>query len=175
MSAEEARARDAPAPVHRPRLCSRSPAMARTKQHDSPPRVGASRSAPRGAGDAGAGKRSPVTRPSAARSAASPAPESDLTRAARILATVDSIPRGRVASYGQVALEAGLPRRARLVGRVLSELPAGSAIPWHRVVNAAGRISPRGGDGPREQVRRLRAEGVVVGRGGRIDLARFGW
>lgn len=94
----------------------------------------------------------------------------------RILATVDSIPRGRVASYGQIARLAGLPRRARLVGRVLSELPSGSELPWHRVVNAAGHISRRGdGRGEREQRRRLRAEGVVLLRGGRIDLRTHGW
>lgn len=86
----------------------------------------------------------------------------------RIQAVVDSIPRGTVASYGQVAREAGLPRRARLVGRVLSELPSGSKLPWHRVVNAAGRISLRGA-AAREQRRRLRSEGVRVDAGGRVE------
>jgi methylated-DNA-protein-cysteine methyltransferase-like protein len=92
----------------------------------------------------------------------------------RIRAVVDSIPRGRVATYGLVAREAGLPRRARLVGRVLSELPAGSRLPWHRVVNAQGGISLRGGSGPASQRRRLLAEGVTF-RGARIDLARCLW
>jgi methylated-DNA-protein-cysteine methyltransferase-like protein len=92
----------------------------------------------------------------------------------RILATVDSIPSGRVASYGDVAREAGLPRRARLVGRVLSELPRGSRLPWHRVVNAAGRLSPRAG-GTQEQRRRLAREGVALSPAGRIDLARLRW
>ena len=50
----------------------------------------------------------------------------------RIWETVELIPPGRVASYGQVAEEAGLPGRARLVGRVLSLLPEGSPVPWHR-------------------------------------------
>ena len=94
----------------------------------------------------------------------------------RILATVDAIPRGRVASYGQIARAAGLPRRARLVGRVLSELPKGSGLPWHRVVNAAGHISRRGdGSSEREQRRRLRREGVALRPGGRVDLAEHGW
>ncbi len=84
----------------------------------------------------------------------------------RICAVVDSISRGSTASYGQVAQEAGLPRRARLVGRVLSELPTGSKLPWHRVVNASGRISLRGA-AAREQRRRLRAEGVRVDASGR--------
>jgi methylated-DNA-protein-cysteine methyltransferase-like protein len=94
----------------------------------------------------------------------------------RILATVDSIPRGRVASYGQVAAEAGLPRRARLVGRVLSELPARSGLPWHRVVNAQGALSPRGDGGSvREQRRRLEREGVRFDARGRVDLERHLW
>jgi methylated-DNA-protein-cysteine methyltransferase-like protein len=92
----------------------------------------------------------------------------------RILATVDAIPRGRVATYGQVASEAGLPRRARRVGRVLAELEPGSSIPWHRVVAASGRVAARDLRGVREQKRRLAAEGVAF-RGGRVDLARHRW
>jgi methylated-DNA-protein-cysteine methyltransferase related protein len=93
----------------------------------------------------------------------------------RIEAVVDSIPRGRVATYGQVALVAGLPRRARWVGRVLRDLPKGSKLPWHRVVGAGGTISlPLAGSG-REQRRRLAKEGVEVSSSGRIDLARFRW
>jgi methylated-DNA-protein-cysteine methyltransferase-like protein len=92
-----------------------------------------------------------------------------------VLATVDCIPRGRVASYGQIAREAGLPRRARLVGKVLSALPSGSKLPWHRVVNAAGRISLRADGKPSvEQHRRLVREGVELA-GGRVDLERYGW
>ncbi len=94
-------------------------------------------------------------------------------RRARILAVVDSIPRGRVASYGQVAREAGLPRHARLVGRVLSTLAPGSALPWQRVVNSSGHISPR--PGAALQRRRLAREGVVLTKAGRIDLERFRW
>ena len=62
---------------------------------------------------------------------------------ARIHAVVRRIPRGRVATYGQVAELAGLPGQARLVGYAMAALPAESAIPWHRVINAAGRVSPR--------------------------------
>ena len=86
---------------------------------------------------------------------------------------VDSIPRGRVASYGQVAREAGLPRNARLVGRVLSELPSASSLAWYRVVNSAGGISVR--PGAALQRRRLVREGILFAKSGRIDLARFGW
>lgn len=92
----------------------------------------------------------------------------------RILATVDSIPPGKVATYGQVASEAGLAGRARLVGRVLRELPPRSELPWHRVINAAGKISVRGGS-QREQKRRLAREGVSMDARGRIDLASCRW
>ncbi|MCE9594267.1 MAG: MGMT family protein [Planctomycetes bacterium] len=92
----------------------------------------------------------------------------------RILATVDSIPRGAVATYGQIAAEAGLARRARLVGRVLSELPRGSKLPWHRVLGACGRISLVGA-AAREQRRRLRVEGVTFLASGRADWKRHAW
>ncbi len=93
----------------------------------------------------------------------------------RIYAAVQTIPRGRVATYGRVAELAGLPRRWRLVGRALKVLPEDSAIPWHRVVNAQGRISARG-DGESTTVQRLllEDEGVAFDGRGRIDLARFG-
>ncbi len=98
----------------------------------------------------------------------------DDERRMRILATVDAIPRGRVASYGQVAAEAGLPGRARLVGRVLRELPAGSRLPWHRVVRSDGSIAGRGdGEAMTEQRRRLAREGVALDRRGRAPRERF--
>lgn len=94
---------------------------------------------------------------------------------ARIHATVAAIPRGRVASYGEIAVRAGLPGRARLVGRALRETPAGTPLPWHRVLRASGEFAfPRGSKAFREQQRRLEAEGVNVQRG-RVALARFGW
>ena len=87
---------------------------------------------------------------------------------------VISIPPGRVASYGQVARLAGLPKRARLVGTALGAAPAGS-LPWYRVINAQGRIAlPPNSRGYREQCKRLREEGVVVSKG-RVDLRRYGW
>ena len=87
--------------------------------------------------------------------------------AARILAAVRAIPRGQVAGYGQIARRAGLPRRARLVARVLSQ-NSDPALPWHRVLRSDGRIAfPEGSTGYREQCQRLRAEGVAV-VGGRV-------
>ena len=94
-------------------------------------------------------------------------------RHARILAVVDSIPRGHVASYGQVAAEAGLPRHARLVGRLLSGLPPRTRIPWHRVIQSGGTIAPR--PGATRQRRLLTREGVSVSEKGRVDLKRFAW
>jgi len=91
-------------------------------------------------------------------------------RRQRVLATVDSIPPGRVATYGGVASLAGLPRAARYVGRVLRELPRGTELPWHRVVAAGGVLRTAGA----EQARRLRAEGVCV-TDGRVALADYGW
>ena len=87
-----------------------------------------------------------------------------------ILRVIQAIPRGHVMTYGQVAQAAGLPRRARLVGKLLRELPAGSNIPWHRVVNAQGTISDRGNDSVARQRRLLESEGVGFDNAGRIDL-----
>jgi methylated-DNA-protein-cysteine methyltransferase-like protein len=88
---------------------------------------------------------------------------------------IASIPPGRVSSYGEVAARAGLPGRARLVGRVLGEAGSGAALPWQRVLRSDGRIAfPPGSRAFREQVRRLAGEGVLV-RSGRVDLALHGW
>jgi methylated-DNA-protein-cysteine methyltransferase-like protein len=101
-------------------------------------------------------------------------PAADDARQA-ILAVVRSIPRGRVTTYGLVAERAGLPRRARLVGRVLSQLTADSGVPWHRVIGAGGRIAfPLASRASREQRARLAREGVLVLRG-RVDMDRNGW
>lgn len=93
---------------------------------------------------------------------------------ARVYAAIAAIPRGRVASYGAIAARAGLPGRARLVGKLLREAPAGMILPWHRVLRASGQIAlPADSAGFREQCRLLRAEGVEVRRG-RVPLSRFG-
>lgn len=104
-----------------------------------------------------------------------PDPSSDSWR--RIYAVVRCIPRGRVATYGQVAHLAGLPRQARLVGYALHAVAASSTMPWHRVINAAGRVSARaeGAGGSVLQRLRLEAEGVGFDTRGRVPLARYGW
>lgn len=93
----------------------------------------------------------------------------------KIWKTVASIPSGYVATYGQVADLAGLGRAARQVGRALSQAPPDLDIPWHRVINAAGRISlAADSEGYRKQRERLLAEGVIV-KGSRIALKDFQW
>jgi methylated-DNA-protein-cysteine methyltransferase related protein len=89
---------------------------------------------------------------------------------------VRRIPRGRVATYGGIAELAGLEGHARQVGYALHDLPANSGLPWHRVINAKGEISPRtAGDSHELQRMLLEAEGVEFDLAGRIDLKRFRW
>ena len=94
----------------------------------------------------------------------------------RIYAVVRRIPHGRVATYGQVAALAGLAGRARQVGYALHALPEGSPLPWHRVINARGEISPRAEPGWEGYQRHLlEEEDVDFDLAGRTDLERFGW
>lgn len=90
---------------------------------------------------------------------------------------VRRIPAGRVATYGQVAELAGLPRQPRLVGYALHALPNGTRVPWQRVVNAQGRISVRAGQSAGSLTQRLllEGEGVAFDARGRIALTRFRW
>lgn len=91
----------------------------------------------------------------------------------RLLAVVRRVPAGCVATYGQIAALAGLPRQARLVGYALHNCPAD--VPWHRIVNAQGRMSlPTDSTAGLAQHRRLAEEGIAM-IGGRIDLARYRW
>lgn len=94
----------------------------------------------------------------------------------RIYAVIREIPPGRVATYGQVAAVAGLPGHARQVGYALHSLPEGSDLPWHRVINARGEVSPRS-EGGWEHFQRhlLEEEGVRFNEAGRIDLQRYRW
>lgn len=96
---------------------------------------------------------------------------------------VARIPHGRVATYGQVARIAGMPGAARMAGWALHALPdglriKGRSVPWQRVINAQGRVSPRMGDlvgGTSRQLRLLRKEGIRISRAGRIELRIYGW
>jgi len=93
----------------------------------------------------------------------------------RIYSIVRLIPRGRVATYGQIAGLLGSPHWARQVGYALAAL-RDNQVPWHRVVNAKGRISPRSEPGY-EHIQRamLEAEGITFDARGFIPLARFQW
>lgn len=96
--------------------------------------------------------------------------------ALKITSLIKKIPRGRVATYGQIATLANRPRNSRQVGAVLKSLPAGSGVPWHRVVNSHGRISDRSHSAS-EGLQRclLESEGVELNETGRIDLNVFQW
>ena len=96
-------------------------------------------------------------------------------RLARIYETIRDIPKGSVASYGQVAEIAGIPRGARQVGWALRQLPAGHDVPWHRVITASGRIAfEKGTPSFREQKKRLMADDVAV-IAGRVDMRKYRW
>jgi methylated-DNA-protein-cysteine methyltransferase-like protein len=99
--------------------------------------------------------------------------ETPFTR--NVKAGIRAIPRGRVATYSQVAALAGRERAARGVAWILHSSSEAAGLPWHRVINSRGGISLGRGRGFEVQKKRLAAEGVVVGRGGRVDLKRFQW
>src|SRR6185312_13245663 len=94
-----------------------------------------------------------------------------------ICAVIRRIPKGWVATYGQVAAMAGLPRRARLVGYVLQHLDPASKIPWHRVVNAKGEVSYSLSRNGSDLLQRnlLEKEGIEFDANGRLDLERCRW
>ncbi len=92
----------------------------------------------------------------------------------KIYEVVKNIPKGKVATYGQVALLAGNPRWARVVGYALHVNPHPGIIPCHRVVNREGRVAPGfafGGEGVQRQL--LESEGIVFESDGRIDLEKY--
>ena len=94
---------------------------------------------------------------------------------ALIYEIVRDIPPGRVATYGQIAgfLDGCT---ARMVGYAMAALPAGSDVPWQRVINSRGSVSPRRrGDGHGRQRKLLEAEGIVFDPRGRVDLNEYGW
>ena len=96
--------------------------------------------------------------------------------ARQILQVIALIPYGKVATYGQIAKLAGLPKHARLVGYVLKNMDADTEIPWHRVINSQGKISliKVNLQGENIQSLKLLAEGVVV-IGDKINLKKYQW
>lgn len=92
----------------------------------------------------------------------------------RVHEVVAGVPRGKVVTYGQIARFLGMPHGARTVGWAMRQCPNG--VPWHRVVNAQGRVSERGrGFSASLQRAMLEEEGIAFGDSGRIDLSIFGW
>ena len=96
-------------------------------------------------------------------------PQSEFAHA--VYQVMAAIPPGKVASYGAIAAQAGFPRHARFVGRLMGTLPKGSTLPWWRVIRSDGRSGMTGAAAER-QLDRLVAEGVVV-ISGRVDMRRF--
>lgn len=95
----------------------------------------------------------------------------------QVYAMVRQIPPGRVATYGQIAFLLGTPRAARAVGYALASLPPGSDVPWQRVINQQGKVSPRGiGPNPGDLQRAmLEAEGHAFDAEGRLNLSIVRW
>jgi len=91
----------------------------------------------------------------------------------KIYRTINLIPPGRVATYGQIAELAGIGQNARVVGYALHFLPEGSSVPWHRVINASGLISLRASADLQRVL--LEQEGVIFDSGGKINLDIFRW
>jgi len=94
-----------------------------------------------------------------------------------IYKVVKRIPRGRVATYGQIAELAGMPKQPRQIGYALSALEDDASVPWHRVINAKGQISQRSFISGCESNQRklLEAEGVVFDDQERVDLKQYRW
>lgn len=96
----------------------------------------------------------------------------------RVYAITRQIPRGQVTTYGTIAALCGQPLASRAVGYALRALPPTSDVPWQRVINKQGKVSPRGGHERGEAALQrvlLEREGVVFDADDRVDLGRFGW
>jgi methylated-DNA-protein-cysteine methyltransferase related protein len=96
----------------------------------------------------------------------------------RAYALIRKIPKGKVSTYGEIAAFAGSPRAAREVGWALSALPVGTDVPWWRVINAQGGISPRNNNDKNDfehQAAPLRKEGIQVSKEGKVALEVYRW
>ena len=92
----------------------------------------------------------------------------------RIIEAIKAIPPGKVSSYRDIALAAGLPNGARQTVRVLHSLSEKYSLPWHRVIRSDGSIALEQGAGRELQTELLRSEGVEVSEDGRVDMKRYG-
>ncbi|MDD9304501.1 MAG: MGMT family protein [Desulfobacter sp.] len=93
----------------------------------------------------------------------------------KVLDVIQAIPSGRVLSYGRVASLAGNPQGARQVARLLHSMSQKYDLPWHRVVNASGKISLPEGRGYELQKALLESEGICFSRARRIDFLTYLW
>ena len=96
----------------------------------------------------------------------------EITR--KIIEQILAVPKGRVSCYRDIAAKAGCPNGARQTVRVLHSMSEKYSLPWHRIVRCNGSIALGEGTGRELQIALLRAEGVKVSSGGRVDLERFG-
>jgi methylated-DNA-protein-cysteine methyltransferase-like protein len=92
-----------------------------------------------------------------------------------VVEIIKAIPKGKVATYGQVARIAGNPRAARQVVRTLNTQTKKHNLPWHRMINAQGKIAIKDPMGADEQKARLVAEGVEVSEKNTISLKKYQW
>ncbi|MEN1968120.1 MGMT family protein [Lentibacillus sp. N15] len=90
-----------------------------------------------------------------------------------VIEIIQTIPEGRVMTYGQIATSAGSPRGARQVARILHSMSKKYHLPWHRVVNAQGMISIKDEELHQVQKLSLESEGVVVNKHGKINLQHY--
>ena len=98
-----------------------------------------------------------------------------IARMHRIWDTIRDVPKGSVASYGQIAEVAGIPRGARQVGYALRHLPDEHNVPWHRIIQASGKIAfDKDTAQYEEQKKRLMMDDVAV-ISGRIDMQKYRW
>jgi methylated-DNA-protein-cysteine methyltransferase-like protein len=93
----------------------------------------------------------------------------------RVKQLIKEIPRGRVATYGQIAACAGNHRASRQVAWLLNSSSRKEKLPWHRVINSRGGISLPTGGGFEEQKKLLEAEAVIVDEKGRVNLNKYLW
>lgn len=92
-----------------------------------------------------------------------------------IIKTIRKVPKGKVSTYGQIAARAGNPQAARQVVRILNIYSEKESLPWHRIINSQGKISLKPGSGYEMQKSMLESEGIIFGKGDKIDFEKYLW
>ncbi|QOY34962.1 MGMT family protein [Anaerobacillus isosaccharinicus] len=93
----------------------------------------------------------------------------------KVIHIIQTIPEGKVMTYGQIAKLAGSPRAARQVVRILHSMSKKYQLPWHRVINAKGQIGLQNDESYNDQIMNLEIEGVEVALNGNVDLEKYQW